>query len=869
MRAAELHALVGQLREAHAEVLAALSMAPDALARRDFWRRLELLLEGPLGADGRRIAGYADHALELGDIEPALSLARRAASVDPSSAVHMRYEIALTLGRATRRRGDLSQAAAALREAQASARDAAERARADAELAEVALTEGERERARELAESASRDASDDATRIAASNVHGKLLLAEGGWHEAERHFAADESNALCAGRASDALRARVNRAIAVMSNGQRGEARALFASVLAEGEESGDRRACAMALANLATLAILSRDEGEALLLQERAIDEMRAIGDASSLARQILNLAELRLRLGMVSEAEQALAFARQACPPSVLGAQAALLAFVRARVRFAAGNTVQAASDVEEAIVQCARGSSGAKLGECHRLAARIALDDGDLARAEAHLEGARQAPAGPGAAAELALIEIELLRALGEPYREQCKKAVALAMELGDGELCCRAQLLSSYAADSEGDREAAERHARAALRLRDKLAAALPEARRPQYLARRDLVEIADLERRSAPASESARLEPLRRDARRELVGRSRAMEALYTAVAKVAASDATVLIAGESGTGKELVATALHRLSRRAAGPLVKINCGALCESLLLSELFGHEKGAFTGAHSKKRGHFEQADGGTIFLDEIGDISPKTQVALLRVLQERTIERVGGSSPVAVDVRIVCATHRDLRQMVDDGSFREDLYYRLCGVSLEVPALRQRLEDVPLVAAALLERIAGEVGGRVKRLSDDAIDALQRHRWPGNVRELENALRAAALFTEGDVITLRDVTEHVASLRHLVSRPSEPQSVPPPSHTRTRVSTTEVAYAEVKTGTSLPELKRMVEKACIERALEEAGGNITRAAQLLGMKRPRLSQLVNQYGRDDDPAGRDSEAEVMP
>src|SRR5439155_9372577 len=193
---------------------------------------------------------------------------------------------------------------------------------------------------------------------------------------------------------------------------------------------------------------------------------------------------------------------------------------------------------------------------------------------------------------------------------------------------------------------------------------------------------------------------------------------------------------TVLIRGESGTGKELLADALHELSVRRGMPLVKVNCAAMVEELLLSELFGHEKGAFTGAIRERKGRFELADGGTLFLDEIGDISPKCQVALLRVLQEREFERVGGTKTMKVDVRVICATNRDLEALIAQGRFRQDLYYRLKGVMLELPALRERLEDLPLLCAHFLERAAKERGENAKRLADEAHALIARHDWPG-------------------------------------------------------------------------------------------------------------------------------------
>ncbi len=329
-----------------------------------------------------------------------------------------------------------------------------------------------------------------------------------------------------------------------------------------------------------------------------------------------------------------------------------------------------------------------------------------------------------------------------------------------------------------------------------------------------------------------------------------------------------------------------------------------MNCAALVDTLLLSELFGHEKGAFTGAGARRRGRFEAAEGGTLFLDEIGDISHRTQVALLRVLQEKSFERVGGTAPIRANVRVVCATHRDLKAMVLRGEFREDLYYRLCGMVLEVPALRDRSSDIGAIAEALLERISDERGVALRPLSAKALSALGRHSWPGNVRELENALRAASLFSEGTEVDLEDFTSNVESLRGLtglaaiLTKDPSGSVRPPPAGTSdagqlsvpsagvqnltalasepTRddrgqaprgsadVGLPEVAYAHIRSGVSLADIKKQIERDCMARALGETDGNITRAATLLGMKRPRLSQLVKQYGLGVDGATDDPE-----
>src|SRR5690606_30365345 len=252
---------------------------------------------------------------------------------------------------------------------------------------------------------------------------------------------------------------------------------------------------------------------------------------------------------------------------------------------------------------------------------------------------------------------------------------------------------------------------------------------------------------------------------------------------------------------------------------RRGKPFVKVNCAALVETLLLSELFGHERGAFTGASARKKGRFELADGGTLFLDEIGDISPKTQVALLRVLQEREFERVGGTQPIKVDVRIIAATHRDLEQMVRDGTFREDLYYRLRGVTIEMPPLRERLADLPELTEHLLARIAEERGEAKKTMAPDAIACLARHRWPGNVRELENVLRSATLFADGDVLHAGDFAAFAESF----VAPDEPS---PASGAATSVEERPdgpvdietLAFERIKGGeTSLFEMKKSMER----------------------------------------------------
>jgi DNA-binding NtrC family response regulator/tetratricopeptide (TPR) repeat protein len=909
-RASELHAVRGAFDRAERAAVRAVSSPADASARADFWRRWERTLASlPDGEALPRILRSADLALRTGDVDRALALGNAALAKRPDA-----FAALLTLGRANVARGDLPTATYVLGKALARAGDATDRARVEVELAEVRLMEGDVAGAEQRAEAALGALADSvlllggggsgevpATRLRARNVLGKILLAASAWQKAEEHFAADACEAALSGDLEGELRARLNRSIALLSSGRLDEARAMLGTVLDEGEGRGELRAVAYALTNLATIATLKREYAEALRLSEKAFDARRRLGDKVSLALLIANLAELKIRLGQVAEAEQTLAFGRAACGPSMPGARASQFAYTAALVHLERGRTAPALAELKIAI-STARGSgNGYQLGDCHRLAARVALEDGDLAAVESSLEEAAALCESPRERAWGAQLEAARARAAGEPFGDAAAEALERARAAADVELIREAHLLAHHAALAGDDLRAARVHLDAAVGVRDQIADSLPDDLRRRYLSRRDLVELGRLEASFPAASARASLPPAevgdrpalalvradlpraRFDAPasaplRRMVGRTAAMTTLATAIQKVGACDATVLVHGESGTGKELVAEAIHEASPRRAGPLVKVNCAALVETLLLSELFGHEKGSFTGAAARRRGRFEAAEGGTLFLDEIGDISPRTQVALLRVLQEKTFERVGGVTSIRANVRIVCATHRDLAAMVTRGEFREDLYYRLRGVVLEVPALRHRIADLPVVAAAISDRIAAERGTTPKRPSPAALEGLARHAWPGNVRELENALRAAALFAEGDTLELADFTSNVASLRDLAA-PAAPLPVPAPSADVTSGTVdacdvapmtqpsksarspggepsgeaTDVAYAAVRAGVSLGDLKRDIERECIARALAETGGNITKAAGLLGMKRPRLSQLVKQYG----------------
>jgi two-component system NtrC family response regulator len=299
--------------------------------------------------------------------------------------------------------------------------------------------------------------------------------------------------------------------------------------------------------------------------------------------------------------------------------------------------------------------------------------------------------------------------------------------------------------------------------------------------------------------------------------------ARMAEAINLA-ARAAPSRATILIHGESGTGKELLARAIHYASPRSKGPLVSVNAAALPETLLESELFGHEKGAFTGADREHRGRFELADGGTLFLDEIGDLPKGTQVKLLRVLQEQSFQRLGGTRTVNVDVRVVVATNRDLPAMVRAGEFRDDLYYRLNVVAIELPPLRERREDIPLLTDQFLRRFSAEIGAETKSVSREAMDTLLKYRYPGNVRELENLVHRAVVLARGTSITSSDLPVHLGELR-----PEEPNA-----------------------DGSLVERLAEFERALIVEALGRADGVQTRAAKALGISERHLRYRMRKH-----------------
>lgn len=310
----------------------------------------------------------------------------------------------------------------------------------------------------------------------------------------------------------------------------------------------------------------------------------------------------------------------------------------------------------------------------------------------------------------------------------------------------------------------------------------------------------------------------------------IIGNSAAMQEVYKTIGRVARSDATVLITGETGTGKELVATVLHRSSSYAGGPLIKVNCAALPETLLESELFGHEKGAFTGALNQRKGRFEMAHKGTIFLDEVGEMSLSTQKKLLRVLQEREFERVGGTVSVKVDTRVIAATNKNLMFEVGEARFREDLYYRLNVITIYLPPLRERRDDIPLLVEHFLHKHRYTVGSSPAKITPGAMQMLVDYDWPGNVRELENLIERAVVLAQGQIITEEHISFSSADQRSFID-----------------------IAARVRKGETIAEVQQDIEKQMLIEALKQVDGDRVAASSLLGLELPELQQKLVDYG----------------
>jgi len=834
----------------------------------------------------------------VGEYGRALEHAEALRAVAPESAA-----VSRRIGHLLVVRGDLPGARAELASARklaASAGNDDESVRVLADVAEAAFLSGDHEAALAAGHSALELGAAQQGRallpvlIAVSNSLGKVALEQGDYALAASRFEKNLGDARGAGVTPEIARALINLGIASLRGGDHQRAERCYQEGLTAASEAGDHRHRAFCLQNLGVLAQWRRDYRAALGHYQEAVAAFKRIGHRSWLAWVALDLGDLYLGLGDAGHAQGMIEFAArlqghgEAAPPTML----VILENLRGRIAVCDGKLAAAETHFASARAQALKVGNREELALSLFNLAQLALTRGDIAAARRHLGDLGDPPSRKAAAqahlleADVALVSTTVSGAAAQA-RAALEAAAAGYLHLGDPEGEMRARVRLAELLGAQGDSRGYERERKAAARAAAQVRGSVPE----EFLAgfdadpdRRKLQAMmgwagagveGQVEGRGAPADARPPVVPALPVAERpaprfpKMIGSHRRMKQVFDLIERVAPYESIVLIRGESGTGKELVAEAIHESSPRRGQPFIKVNCGALVESLLLSELFGHERGSFTGALSRRKGRFELADGGTIFLDEIGDVSPKTQVALLRVLQEREFERVGGTSPIKVNVRIICATNRDLEGMVAAGTFREDLYYRLQGLQIELPPLRDRREDIPQLSEHFLERIARERGGERKTLAAGALEMLASYRWPGNIREFENVLRSVSLFADGAQIQVQDFADYAEIFRGESRSGVSQLGAPPASDSlapATRSGVTQLgapapagnaidtAYQHAQaSGLSLKELKRRIELECITRALADAGGNITRAADLLGMKRPRLSQLIKEHG----------------
>jgi sigma-54 specific flagellar transcriptional regulator A len=761
-----------------------------------------------------------------------------------------------------------------------------------------------------------------AFRLRVNNTLGKVAYSRERYADADAAFADNLRVAESERLAPEAVLARINMGLCRHRLGRHAEAREVLERALAGARAIGDLANEAAALANLGTIAQRLGELPRALDAYRAALSRFLRIGNRGEIRRATWNLANLCVALGHLDAAETYLEQSRRI---AIDDDDQRGLAFVHSsegELALARGEAARAIVGYERARAIFSRLGEQSRVDEMTGKVAWALLLIGDIDGASRTLTTV-PAPTTPIAAARYASLAAAI--ATYDPNGG----AVALArlaatvddlIGLKATDDAWRTLLFLADRADELGDSRTAREARDRGRAIVEQQASELPPELRPLFLADAGRARLMGTTPEAtptiAPPPTTATTGPTRAttsegavvdapptpaaisrkpewDARYpDLVGRSPALHRVLDRLDRLSrTTQTTVLIRGESGTGKELVAAAIHRQSDRKTGPFVRVNCAALVETLLMSELFGHEKGSFTGALARKIGRFELARGGTIFLDEIGDISPKTQVSLLRVLQERQFERVGGTQTISTDAVVVCATHRDLEEMVRQGSFREDLYYRLKGVVVEVPALRDRPDDIPLLVQSFLDKARHELGRAPRRLTPAAADVLVRYRWPGNIRELQNVIRSVALFCESDTIDIDDLAEFPELFTNLTATapsstavtsapvaaprasvvvetgrgsfiaeapveaprtPSAPLRSASPPAASTRHDTRDLLrrVGEESEGLALGDLKRRLEFEAIANAIRQTGGNVTRAAALLKMKRPRLSQIIN-------------------
>ena len=769
-----------------------------------------------------------DLALELGavcgDVRSLVPIARATLGADRRPTRSL-----ILASRTLSRGGHLREAYERICEWHERVRGPKERDRLVAERGELALTLGELDATQDLIQAAL-ERSDLAPEVRPGllNILGKVHLSRGQYDTATERFAETLAEASRLGLPRLELRALNNLAVTEMSlQPQADPGRLMHALGSATNVLP---RSWALAEANLAVQAHLAGSYSEALDRYRKAIERFRALSDPNLLVPALTNLSFLLNSLGAFDRARDVIAYSEP-----LLGGVGPLIRADHLLLRAELLRDSRGEADLEEAL-RILAPVGGTQLCHAWLIKAKRAMDRGEVSAAAEAL--ARANPQTHWHRTSVALAAARLARATGRAPLRSANRAVELLEDEGHLKTL-RAWVLRAEIAMDRGDRERARADVERACRLEADLSEGIPAELRSEWSRRPLRARLRELVRRTGARQ---KLERGRTPTtRRGIVGRSPEMNRLWEQLEKVADSELAILIRGESGTGKELVARAIHDESSRRSEIFLAVNCGAIAETLLESELFGHERGAFTGAGTRREGLFVAAQGGTLFLDEVGDLAPRAQAALLRVLEEGEVLPVGATRAVPVDVRIIAATHHDLEARIREGSFREDLYYRLRGVELRVPPLRERAADLPELVDAILETIARETGLPAPRIDPSVLPALEAYDWPGNVRQLQSVLREACVFATQDRLRRSDLPRLMVGGIPEVTEPGES-------------TLAERAYGRLRRGeVSLRDLKRELERECIRMALDEADGNITRAAQLVGAKRPRLSQLVRELG----------------
>jgi len=764
----------------------------------------------------------------------------------------------------------------------------ADRRQLDALLAEASYGQGDRSRARALCDSGL-DGNNEVSRLNVDflNTRGKVLIADRQFVEARTAF--EQAIALCDEHfwPEERVRARFNCGIVALHLEEHAAAETIFRQCLNEGHYITNLVIRAFCLLNLAVLYHKTLRWKEALEYYLHSLATFQKSGNDFQFVATALNIAELYLELGAHERAKALTEAAARVLEKQEIHHYSAWRLQLDGRIALEERDYPKALDCLTRA-EPIAVDKAWAKRRELYIDLARVAFILGNEEDFLRYIDLERDTLRSDECEALTERLEGQVAQSLGEHDRARTKLGAAARFFAGQKQDHLLWETLHELAEiefavqNDQAGRILIQRAQEISRRLVD----AVPESLKANFTTRAPFVWlysslVALSEGRPTsfhqPTLPVHRLGPsskidaeIRSQWQRRyprIVGRSSKLGDVFRRVDLIAESRSPVLLLGESGTGKELLADAIHCNSNRSEKPFVKVNCGALVETLLLSELFGHEKGAFTGAMGRKVGRFEMADGGTLFLDEIGDISPKTQLALLRVLQEGTFERVGGNQTLKTNVRIICATNKRLEQLVKTGEFRLDLYYRIKGIVFELPPLRERLEDVPMMVRHFLQEVAGDQ--TPKGVSRAAMRRLLCYSWPGNIRELQNFVQSVALFVAGSEIGLEELAHFDAFFSDGETRQADdeidqileecitPRPDVAPSVSRLRLADSgpqlpeDSVIDQVLSGDlGLAEMKKKIEIACIRRALNETNGNISKAADLLQMKRPRLSQIIN-------------------